>query len=1049
MQDMKEEKDDAEKNVDSLRTTLRQQEQNSGTIVDPRRVLLANSAIDKYKEENWNLEVSLQELRTQLADSQATTSRLTAESNKINKALAGSLAAVDTHKNESERLQMAYDELKAKHETDTAQSRKTAAGLQREKGDLQQALDRAKQEVVRAGRKLPRGFGSPLTPSGGPADSHLTPAPVRDDDDVFSNLGVQSTNRHRRHDTGEIYGIVDDNDSSPDASPSKTTGPSSSEIEVLQQRLAHAQRQINTLKSTLQREKETRMEYRRKLEGSPGFVPAAGDDGDDDEDDEVEAADITKRKVTPYRAATRGRGRGSRGKGSRISALTQRLGLTAAEPDSGDEYSEELTAHAIPPVPPIPAAFATSLGDELRVYDEDEEDERELDTSNRASVASIEGMDPAFANILRKPAESPLRQEVMSRSVRGGMRRSRGGAAYNEPRPTSLVGQPEPLAAELGLVLEHTPVETSEFACQTEPEPEPPAAVVITPPEVIRPTTAEFSVQVDPEPVPVPEPVVAPLPIPTIDTSTQTEIEFSPVLADMAVQSDAVPVPVIPQHTEMATQSDAPVLVTPVPIATPQLQRSNPSMQTLKRTTLTPVDISKASTVNADNTITPGRSRTFLADHAEVAEQTEAETETESETDTDHYTDAPQSARGGNFTDMQDSREDFHSVLNQSDNGFSASEDDADSIKASRLPYRRSGRVSTSAIKVAEPPKPELKEISIQTDEWLPTPAAPQVVPPSPGFALIRPGSVSQQQFQFISPPPTAALGSDMFPPESPVHISLRDSTLGSVRARTFSADRRQSLMTSPNLDATRSRPMSTQVDRSKPPVMTVPPPPRQPPPQNSMPPPSFIPDRQGRDMPPNRPSSPPPADLIQRATTPLSSRPRRNSDVRQPGASMPPLLSNMRQPASNGSFRSAANMAGTYMSVSPVVAKNRSRTSVVYDRSPRSSISSDHGVPFSSKPDASTAGIPPRTPGRTEVADTTVQGPAGGSTDPSIIHAITQTMIGEFLYKYTRKTIGKGHGDKRHKRFFWVHPYTKTLYWSSADPGSSNVSESLAKSGT
>lgn len=68
--------------------------------------------------------------------------------------------------------------------------------------------------------------------------------------------------------------------------------------------------------------------------------------------------------------------------------------------------------------------------------------------------------------------------------------------------------------------------------------------------------------------------------------------------------------------------------------------------------------------------------------------------------------------------------------------------------------------------------------------------------------------------------------------------------------------------------------------------------------------------------------------------------------------------------------------------------------------------------------------------------------------TDPAIIHAITQTMIGEYLYKYTRRTIGKGHGEKRHRRFFWVHPYTKTLYWSDADPGSSNVAESSAKSG-
>lgn len=75
-------------------------------------------------------------------------------------------------------------------------------------------------------------------------------------------------------------------------------------------------------------------------------------------------------------------------------------------------------------------------------------------------------------------------------------------------------------------------------------------------------------------------------------------------------------------------------------------------------------------------------------------------------------------------------------------------------------------------------------------------------------------------------------------------------------------------------------------------------------------------------------------------------------------------------------------------------------------------------------------------------------EGAAAVSTDPTIIHAITQTMIGEFLYKYTRRAIGKGHGERRHKRFFWVHPYTRTLYWSSADPGSSNVTEASAKSG-
>lgn len=66
---------------------------------------------------------------------------------------------------------------------------------------------------------------------------------------------------------------------------------------------------------------------------------------------------------------------------------------------------------------------------------------------------------------------------------------------------------------------------------------------------------------------------------------------------------------------------------------------------------------------------------------------------------------------------------------------------------------------------------------------------------------------------------------------------------------------------------------------------------------------------------------------------------------------------------------------------------------------------------------------------------------------DPRMIKAITQTMIGEFLWKYTRKA-GRGEmSDKRHRRFFWIHPYTRTLYWSNHDPTASGKSEHKAKS--
>ena len=68
-------------------------------------------------------------------------------------------------------------------------------------------------------------------------------------------------------------------------------------------------------------------------------------------------------------------------------------------------------------------------------------------------------------------------------------------------------------------------------------------------------------------------------------------------------------------------------------------------------------------------------------------------------------------------------------------------------------------------------------------------------------------------------------------------------------------------------------------------------------------------------------------------------------------------------------------------------------------------------------------------------------------ATDPRMIQAITQTMIGEYLWKYTR-AAGRGTlSTSRHRRFFWVHPYTRTLYWSDRDPTTAGRAELRAKS--
>ena len=59
--------------------------------------------------------------------------------------------------------------------------------------------------------------------------------------------------------------------------------------------------------------------------------------------------------------------------------------------------------------------------------------------------------------------------------------------------------------------------------------------------------------------------------------------------------------------------------------------------------------------------------------------------------------------------------------------------------------------------------------------------------------------------------------------------------------------------------------------------------------------------------------------------------------------------------------------------------------------------------------------------------------------SDPRMIQAVTQTMIGEYLWKYTRKTASSNMSQTRHRRYFWVHPYTRTLYWSDRDPSAHN----------
>ncbi|KAF2112564.1 hypothetical protein BDV96DRAFT_152553 [Lophiotrema nucula] len=73
--------------------------------------------------------------------------------------------------------------------------------------------------------------------------------------------------------------------------------------------------------------------------------------------------------------------------------------------------------------------------------------------------------------------------------------------------------------------------------------------------------------------------------------------------------------------------------------------------------------------------------------------------------------------------------------------------------------------------------------------------------------------------------------------------------------------------------------------------------------------------------------------------------------------------------------------------------------------------------------------------------------GGLGSGIDERMLQAIVQTMGGEFMWKYTRKPGREATSENRHRRFFWVHPYTRTLYWSEHDPGMERKFQMKAKS--
>ena len=328
--------------------------------------------------------------------------------------------------------------------------------------------------------------------------------------------------------------------------------------------------------------------------------------------------------------------------------------------------------------------------------------------------------------------------------------------------------------------------------------------------------------------------------------------------------------------------------------------------------------------------------------------------------------------------------------------------------------------------------RPETNDGHSQTDPVAGIPVSPSAPAADVGLFRVAAGG----NYDFLKAPPAAST----FGSKQAHRTSI--NTFGGNDSGTEGLPSIRGLSPAPAIDGLPS-PTESAPDRSRPPLMNLPPPPSMPPPPTAV--------KKMSTGPPPRPQSPPLDEYASRGATQTAAANRRTSQRQPPsaatgairsssamgapeGASRQPSRSSFRQNTGNSTVRDEAAWAKSRESVKRRATKVISGPNTNELNSAASSIMGSHeNASMSSLGSMHQA---PRAPATT------------GATDPVTIHAITQTMIGEYLHKYTRRVVGKGQSEKRHKRFFWVHPYTKTLYWSSEDPGSGIASESSAKSG-
>ncbi|KAI9027132.1 hypothetical protein CLU79DRAFT_740428 [Phycomyces nitens] len=194
---------------------------------------------------------------------------------------------------------------------------------------------------------------------------------------------------------------------------------------------------------------------------------------------------------------------------------------------------------------------------------------------------------------------------------------------------------------------------------------------------------------------------------------------------------------------------------------------------------------------------------------------------------------------------------------------------------------------------------------------------------------------------------------------------------------------------------------------------------------------------RSTHDAPPPRPTSPPPASLLSRvgyagSISTLESSSLRSSVSSREHKGKAPLYITQQDETSPQVYNSV------YVEPNDIIYQGRQD---LEPRREQQSLSSGMSLESLDGQRNNNNNISHSISSHSEVASQGPQAPENNSSGP--IALVTDTMIGEWLWKYTRKHVGSGLSENRHKRYFWIHPYTRTLYWSTQAPGvESNVTK-------